>query len=173
MYRGVEQSWFYIFVNSYPILSIFLFLLPFFAIFCIGPGIAPSPLYQRQLGAQDMLVADHTTFAGQNSTPKIAKPFTQHTGTFRKSGLTDITMSGGATESTEVAPLVAGHIDAHLLAEQVEDQGTYREEEIDEAESDAKSSDLSELESEEEEEQWEGKDKGRPNYKCTVVGAGC
>jgi len=81
-------------------------------------------------------------------------------------------MCGRATESTEAAPLVAKHIDAHLLAEQVGDQGTYREEEMDDAESGAKSSDLSKLESETEEEQWEGEDKGRPNYKRAAAGAG-
>jgi len=81
-------------------------------------------------------------------------------------------MSGGGTESTETAPLVADHIGTHLLAEQVGDQETYREEEMEDVESDAESSDLSELESEEEGEQWEGKDKGRPNFKRAVAGAG-
>jgi len=84
----------------------------------------------------------------------------------------DVTMSGGGTESTESAPLVADHIGTHLLAEQVGDQETYREEEIEDVESGAESSDLSELESEEEGKQWEGKDKGRPNFKRAAVGAG-
>jgi len=81
-------------------------------------------------------------------------------------------MSGGGTESTEAAPLVADHIGTHLLAEQVGDQETYREEEMEDVVSDAESSDLSELESEEEGKQWEGKDKGRPNFKRAAAGTG-
>jgi len=81
-------------------------------------------------------------------------------------------MSGGGTESTEATPLVADHIGTHLLAEQVGDQETYREEEMEDVESDAESSNLSELESEEKGKQWEGKDKGRPNFKRAVAGAG-
>jgi len=81
-------------------------------------------------------------------------------------------MSGGGTESTEAAPLVADHIGTHLLAEQVGDQKTYREEEMEDVESDAESSDLSGLESEEEGKQWEGKDEGRPNFKCAAAGTG-
>ena len=67
---------------------------------------------------------------------------------------------------------MADHIGTHLLVEQVGDQETYRKEEMEDVESDAKSSDLSELESEEEGKQWEGKDKGRPNFKHITAGAG-
>jgi len=81
-------------------------------------------------------------------------------------------ISGEGTESTEAAPLVADHIGTHLLAEQVGDQETYREEEMEDVVSDAESSDLSELESEEEGKQWEGKDKGRLNFKSTTRGTG-
>jgi len=81
-------------------------------------------------------------------------------------------MSGGGTESTEAAPLVADHIGTHLLAEHMGDQETYREKEMEDVESNAESSDLSELESEKEGKQWEGKDKGRPNFKRAVAGTG-
>jgi len=51
-------------------------------------------------------------------------------------------MSCGGTESTEAAPLVDEPIGTHLLAEQVGDQETYSEEEMEDVESHTKSSDL-------------------------------
>jgi len=81
-------------------------------------------------------------------------------------------MSGKATPSNEAALVVATDIDTSLARELVGDLGSYREEEMGDAGSEASSS-LSEVESEESmEKQWEGKDNGRPNFKRAAPGAG-
>jgi len=82
-------------------------------------------------------------------------------------------MSGGETVPDETAPLVAveaGQSESSLLRELVGDAGDYREVDMGDAGSEA-SSGLSELESEVEEE-WEGKDRGRPNFRRAAPGAG-
>jgi len=81
-------------------------------------------------------------------------------------------MSGEATLSNEAAPVVATDIDTSLARGLVGDLGSYREEEMEDAGSEA-SSDLSEVESEESVgKQWEGKDNGRPNFKRAGPGTG-
>jgi len=81
-------------------------------------------------------------------------------------------MSGEATQSNEAAAVVAADIDISLARELVGDLGSYREEEMEDAGSEA-SSGLSEVESEKGMEgQWEGKDNGRPNFKRAAPGAG-
>jgi len=84
-------------------------------------------------------------------------------------------MSGEATLPSEAAPLVtagAGPSEGSLLRELVGGTGGYREEEI----VDDSGSELSEFESSEVgmevEEEWEGKGRGRPNFKHATAGAG-
>jgi hypothetical protein len=82
-------------------------------------------------------------------------------------------MSGETTAPREAAPLVAaeaGQSESSLLRELVGDAGDYREEDMEDAGSEA-SSGLSELESGVGEE-WEGKDRGRPNFRRAAPGAG-
>jgi len=68
--------------------------------------------------------------------------------------------------------VVATDIDTSLARGLVGDLGSYREEEMEDAGSEA-SSGLSEVESEESVgKQWEGKDNGRPNFKRAGPGAG-
>jgi len=81
-------------------------------------------------------------------------------------------MFSEAVPSNEAAPAVATDIDTSLARQLVGDLGSYREEEMEDAGSEA-SSGLSEVESEESvEKQWEGKDNGRPEFKCTAPGVG-
>jgi len=84
-------------------------------------------------------------------------------------------MSGGATQPSEVAPMVsasAGPSEGSLLQELVGDRGDYRGEEMEED----SGSELSELESSEGEmeveEEREGKGHRRPNFKRATTGGG-
>jgi len=83
-------------------------------------------------------------------------------------------MTGGAGKSTEVAPVVAASIDqseSSLLKELVGDEEALRKVEM----GDDSRSELTELESslggEMEEEEWEGKNRGRPNFRRAAPGA--
>jgi len=73
-------------------------------------------------------------------------------------------MSAGATGATNAAPMVADEADSSPLRQLVMDGKGYREVEMEDANSGG--------ESEEEEEGWEGKSRGRPNYKRAAPGAG-
>jgi len=83
-------------------------------------------------------------------------------------------MTGGAGKSTEAAPVVAASIDqseSSLLRELVGDEEALREVEM----GDDSGSELTELESslggEMKEEEWEGKNRGRPNFRRAAPGA--
>ena len=81
-------------------------------------------------------------------------------------------MSSEEVPSNEAAPVVATDIDTSLARELGGDLGSYSEEEMEDVGSEA-SSGLSEVESKESvEKQWEGKDNGRPDFKCAVSGVG-
>ena len=86
-------------------------------------------------------------------------------------------MTGGAGESTEAAPVVAANIDqseSALLRERVGDKEVLREVEM----GDDSGSELTELESsvggtmEAGGGEWEGKGRGRPNFRRAAPGAG-
>ena len=76
-------------------------------------------------------------------------------------------MSAEATGSTNSAPMVTDEGDSSPLREMVRDGNTYREVEMEDASGEDSSSG-----EEEGEKDWEEKDRGKPNFKCAVPGAG-